>query len=293
VFDRLKIRDDQRILLQAKGHNRGSHHRLCQFGYRAWLTKILHQTQKSNFILSLSGVKWAAFADNRTNSRCRPRRTTDLLIPGPANIRREFCPQLTIARVHIKRLGVALVSQKEVTDGSDRSIVSLLGTLLLCCGASQRSFTLRSTAQVSVPTPADILAANRDLPVAPLPRLFYLCQRQLVGPTSDSRRKSRLRYRRFGEWKALSENAQDQRNSGRRPRRRLDALATFFLGYPLGWARQDREEHLRKKLLSDVHASAKWCVNGQLANVPNFYEAFAIKPGQPMLRSTGLRVKVW
>lgn len=156
MFERLKIRDDQRILLQAKGHNRGSHHRLCQFGCRAWFTKLLHQTQKSNFILSLSGVKWAAFADNRTSSRCRPRRNTDLLIPGPANIRREFCPQLTIARVHIKRLGVALVSQKEVTDGSDGSIVSLLGTLLLSFGASRRSFTLRSTAQVSVPTLTDI-----------------------------------------------------------------------------------------------------------------------------------------
>ncbi len=73
----------------------------------------------------------------------------------------------------------------------------------------------------------------------------------------------------------------------------LTPLQRYFLGYALGWARRDREELLRKELLSDVHAPPQWRVNGPLANVPEFYEAFNIKPGQPMWRSPDMRVKVW
>lgn len=73
----------------------------------------------------------------------------------------------------------------------------------------------------------------------------------------------------------------------------LTPLQRYFLGYALSWASHDREEHLRKELLSDVHAPAKWRVNGPLANVPEFYEAFGVKPGQPMWRSPEQRVTVW
>jgi putative endopeptidase len=70
-------------------------------------------------------------------------------------------------------------------------------------------------------------------------------------------------------------------------------LQRYFLGYALSWASHEREEHLRKELLSDVHAPAKWRVNGPLANIPDFYEAFGVKPGQPMWRAPEQRVKVW
>jgi len=73
----------------------------------------------------------------------------------------------------------------------------------------------------------------------------------------------------------------------------LTPLQRYFLGYALSWARHDRQEHLRKELLSDVHAPPQWRVNGPLANVPEFYEAFGIQPGQPMWRSPELRVNVW
>jgi putative endopeptidase len=46
-------------------------------------------------------------------------------------------------------------------------------------------------------------------------------------------------------------------------------------------------------LLSDVHAPAKWRVNGPLSNVPDFYEAFDVKQGQPMWRPENQRVKIW
>ena len=73
----------------------------------------------------------------------------------------------------------------------------------------------------------------------------------------------------------------------------MTPLQRYFLGYALSWARQDREEHLRKELLSDVHAPPHWRVNGPLANMPEFHEAFGVKPGQPMWRSPEQRVNVW
>jgi putative endopeptidase len=73
----------------------------------------------------------------------------------------------------------------------------------------------------------------------------------------------------------------------------LTPLQRYFLGYALSWARHDRPEQLRKELLSDVHAPPQWRVIGPLANVPEFYEAFGVNPGQPMWRSPELRVKVW
>lgn len=70
-------------------------------------------------------------------------------------------------------------------------------------------------------------------------------------------------------------------------------LQRFFLGYALSWLSEEREDLLRQALLSDVHAPAKWRVNGPLSNMPAFYEAFDVKPGQAMWRPEAQRVKIW
>ncbi len=70
-------------------------------------------------------------------------------------------------------------------------------------------------------------------------------------------------------------------------------LQRFFLGYAYSWMYQERVESLRNHLLSDVHAPAKWRVNGPLANVPEFHEAFGVKPGQGMWRAPADIVNVW
>jgi putative endopeptidase len=67
----------------------------------------------------------------------------------------------------------------------------------------------------------------------------------------------------------------------------------YFLGYALGWLYEDRSERLRKELLSDVHSPPKWRVNGPLSNIPAFYDAFKVKPGQPMYRPAADRVRIW
>lgn len=73
----------------------------------------------------------------------------------------------------------------------------------------------------------------------------------------------------------------------------LTPLQRYFLGYSLGWLHQQRVEQLRSRLLSDVHAPAKWRVLGPLSNIPEFHEAFGVKPGQPMWRPEEARVKIW
>lgn len=70
-------------------------------------------------------------------------------------------------------------------------------------------------------------------------------------------------------------------------------LQRYFMGYALGWIFEEREALLRRQLLSDVHAPAKWRVNGPMSNVPDFYTAFDVKPGQAMWRAPRDRVQVW
>jgi putative endopeptidase len=73
----------------------------------------------------------------------------------------------------------------------------------------------------------------------------------------------------------------------------LTPLQRYFLGYALGWLYEERDELLRKQLLSDVHAPPKWRVNGPLSNIPAFYDAFKVKPGQPLYRPAADRVHIW
>ncbi|HEY6357094.1 MAG TPA: M13 family metallopeptidase [Vicinamibacterales bacterium] len=73
----------------------------------------------------------------------------------------------------------------------------------------------------------------------------------------------------------------------------LTPMQRYFLGYALGWLSEEQDAHLRSALLSDVHAPAKWRVLGPLANMPEFYDAFGVKPGQAMWRAPDERVAIW
>ncbi len=67
----------------------------------------------------------------------------------------------------------------------------------------------------------------------------------------------------------------------------------FFLGYSLGWLYNIRPESLAQRLLTDVHAPAKYRVNGPFPNVDPFYKTFNIKKGDKMYIPDSLRVKIW
>jgi putative endopeptidase len=73
----------------------------------------------------------------------------------------------------------------------------------------------------------------------------------------------------------------------------LTPTQRYFLGYALGWQMHVRDESLASQLLTDVHSPAQYRVNGPMADVPAFYEAFGIKPGQKLYRPDSTRVVIW
>jgi putative endopeptidase len=73
----------------------------------------------------------------------------------------------------------------------------------------------------------------------------------------------------------------------------LTPIQRYFLGYALAWQYQVRKESLATAVMTDVHAPAKERVNGPVVNMPEFYEAFGVKPGDKMFRHDSLRVNIW
>ena len=67
----------------------------------------------------------------------------------------------------------------------------------------------------------------------------------------------------------------------------------YFIGYALSWLGSIRPETLSLMVKTDVHAPNYLRVNGPLSNVPDFYQAFNVKPGDPMYREDSARVKIW
>jgi len=67
----------------------------------------------------------------------------------------------------------------------------------------------------------------------------------------------------------------------------------FFLGYAETWRTLTREEATRMRIITDPHSPAKFRVNGPLSNLPEFFEAFGCKDGDPMKRSEKDRPAIW
>lgn len=73
----------------------------------------------------------------------------------------------------------------------------------------------------------------------------------------------------------------------------LTPLQRYFLGYAYGWMYQEKKERLANQVMSDVHAPAKERVNGPMVNIPAFYEAFGVQPGNKMYAPDSVRVNIW
>ena len=67
----------------------------------------------------------------------------------------------------------------------------------------------------------------------------------------------------------------------------------FFLAYAQLWRGKIRDKALRRKTLEDVHPWGKFRINGPLFNVPEFYNAFEIKPGDKLYRTPEQRPVIW
>lgn len=67
----------------------------------------------------------------------------------------------------------------------------------------------------------------------------------------------------------------------------------FFIGWAQGWARKYREDELRRRLLTDPHSPSEYRTNAVLSNLPEFYTAFGVKPGDKMYKAPEQRVRIW
>lgn len=67
----------------------------------------------------------------------------------------------------------------------------------------------------------------------------------------------------------------------------------FFLSFAQSWATNVRPEYAKLMVKSDPHPLPKLRVNGTVSNMPEFFEAFGVRPGQPMRRPEEKRNEIW
>jgi putative endopeptidase len=67
----------------------------------------------------------------------------------------------------------------------------------------------------------------------------------------------------------------------------------FFLSWAQVWKNGIRKETLMNRIKTDPHSPGEYRVIGPLSNMPEFLEAFQVKPGDPMYRPDKIRVKIW
>jgi len=73
----------------------------------------------------------------------------------------------------------------------------------------------------------------------------------------------------------------------------LTADQRFFLAWAQVWRRNYREEELKLRLATDVHAPSPFRVTGPLSNLEAFQAAFNCKEGDPMVAPEDARVRIW
>ena len=66
----------------------------------------------------------------------------------------------------------------------------------------------------------------------------------------------------------------------------------FYLAYSHVWAQNIRDKEIIRRTKEDPHSLGNLRVLGPLKNIPEFYAAFNIKPGQPMYLEEAKRVKI-
>ncbi len=67
----------------------------------------------------------------------------------------------------------------------------------------------------------------------------------------------------------------------------------FFLAYGHIWGQNTRDKEIQRRTKEDVHSLGRFRVLGPLQNLPEFYAAFDVKPGQKMYLEPEKRAKIW
>ena len=91
-------------------------------------------------------------------------------------------------------------------------------------------------------------------------------------------------------WDAFTKTDQYRQD---RPLGGLTPAQRFFVGWALSWMNQIRPENIALRVKTDVHAPSFLRVSGPVSNLPRFYEAFGVQPGDRMFRADSVRVRIW
>jgi putative endopeptidase len=67
----------------------------------------------------------------------------------------------------------------------------------------------------------------------------------------------------------------------------------FFISFAQVWRTNIREAEARRLVTVDPHSPGRFRAFGPLVNYQQFFDAFDIKPGDPMWRAPELRARVW
>lgn len=73
----------------------------------------------------------------------------------------------------------------------------------------------------------------------------------------------------------------------------FSGIQRVFIGWGQVWEHKSRDEALRQQVATDPHSPAKFRINGVVRNIPEFYEAFDIKPTDKLYLAPDKRVKIW
>jgi predicted metalloendopeptidase len=87
-----------------------------------------------------------------------------------------------------------------------------------------------------------------------------------------------------------------QRSLGGKPSPVLDGLTgeqRLYIGFAQKWRAKLRPEAAIAQIKSDPHSPGEFRAKGTVMNQPGFYEAFGIKPGDPMYLPPEQRVIMW
>jgi putative endopeptidase len=88
----------------------------------------------------------------------------------------------------------------------------------------------------------------------------------------------------FLAWKQATQNQKPEPMDGFTPEQR------FFIGMGQWACENQRPQMLRLNAATNPHSPAIYRVNGVVANMPQFMQAFKCKPGQPMVSQKPCRV---
>lgn len=91
----------------------------------------------------------------------------------------------------------------------------------------------------------------------------------------------------FAAFKKTKQYKENKKIDGFTPAQR------FYLSWANVWKGNIRDQALKLRLKTDPHSPGKYRVLGPLSNLTGFYNAFNVKPGDPMRQPKSKRVKIW